>query len=138
MRGTNRRSTAPPAMQAARQRGFTLIELIAVIIILGILAAVIVPRYTNITEQAKQGAAEGAWAEGYNRLRIATASYITEHQGAEPTAFSDLSPKYLNATDNMGDYTAAYTQSGSQVTIDIYPGAAVSGTPVMTRAITWP
>jgi general secretion pathway protein G len=38
-------------------RGFTLIELLLVMVILAILAAVVVPRFTNRAEQAKQTAA---------------------------------------------------------------------------------
>lgn len=43
---------------AARSRGFTLIELLLVLVILGILAAIVVPKFSGRTEQARQTAAQ--------------------------------------------------------------------------------
>ncbi len=40
--------------------GFTLIELVVVIVILGILASQAVPRFANLTNNANQAVAEGA------------------------------------------------------------------------------
>jgi prepilin-type N-terminal cleavage/methylation domain-containing protein len=39
------------------QRGFTLVELVIIIVILGILAAVAIPKYQDISSEAKEAAA---------------------------------------------------------------------------------
>ena len=42
------------------QRGFTLIELVIIIVVLGIIAAVAVPKYVDMVTEAKESACKGA------------------------------------------------------------------------------
>ena len=48
------------SIKRAAQKGFTLIELVVVIVILGILAAIAVPQFTDLSQSARDAVKEGA------------------------------------------------------------------------------
>ena len=80
-----------------KQKGFTLIELMVVIVILGILAAVIAPRIPAFVDKAKEGRTKGNLATLRSTLNI----YYSDNDGWYPTAGTGatfagtLVPKFL-------------------------------------------
>jgi prepilin-type N-terminal cleavage/methylation domain-containing protein len=66
----------------SNRSGFTLVELLIVVIILGVLAAVAIPQFSNNTEDAKISALDTSLAE----LRNAIELYYHQHNAVYPGA----------------------------------------------------
>ncbi|MFH0886682.1 MAG: prepilin-type N-terminal cleavage/methylation domain-containing protein, partial [bacterium] len=77
-----------------RSKGFTLIELIMVIVILGILAAAAIPRYIDLTGQAKEASLKGSLGAIRSAISITYASNAANGSAVFPgnivgTMFAD-------------------------------------------------
>jgi general secretion pathway protein G len=82
--------------------GFTLVELLLVMVILGILAAIVVPRFSGRTEQAKQRAAEtqiSTFKTALDGFEVDTGSYPKGKNG-----LLDLLQQPRNAQNWRGPY----------------------------------
>ncbi|MCS7201187.1 MAG: type II secretion system GspH family protein [Dictyoglomus sp.] len=65
-----------------REKGFTLIELMVVIVIIAILAAVALPNFMGATEKARESAVRSA----VKTIQTSLEMYATDNQGYYPTA----------------------------------------------------
>jgi general secretion pathway protein G len=93
----------PFIMSANRRTGFTLVEILIVVVIMAVLAATIIPQFASSADDAKVSTLQF----NLHTLRSQIELYKLHHNGAVPTLTNSSLPQLTSATDLNGNVGAA-------------------------------
>ena len=94
------------------ERGFTLIEIIMVIVLLGIIAAIAIPKYIDLREEAADATASGIVGAIVSSASIGYADIVTTQAGTTFPDIDALDTTYLqaqNVTMNLDSGNSRWT-----------------------------
>lgn len=120
------------------QHGFTLIEIIAVLVILGILAVVAIPKYLDMQKQAAINSIKGGVAALISQVSMDYAAAIMASPSLAST-WTGVTGTGDDATNTgslrtIGDFIGSYAVNGGVATVTITGGATTAGQNVYSLA----
>ena len=101
------------------EKGFTLIELVLVIVVLGILAAVAVPKFLDLQTAARTARENGALAALRGAVTLLHAQYLIDTTSTYD-ATSVLAQTDISGTTGTGTAATAITLTWDDAQTDIY------------------
>jgi prepilin-type N-terminal cleavage/methylation domain-containing protein len=110
------------------QRGFTLIEIIMVIVLLGIIAAIAIPKYIDLRTEAADATASGIVGAIVSSASIGYADLVTHNTVTTFPNFTTLNASYLQAQNVTLNQDAANSRWTAMIGGQTYEFTYYSGT----------